>query len=727
MKPMSLLFVAALAVAQNPEWQLWTPGNTGTMGDYSFALLVDPTGRVWTHGYQPSWRQGGMAMFDGNRWHNWSNVDGRCPTYDIRSFKMDRAGNIWCGSIAGLLKFDGTNFIAYNSNTVPGFPCDTVSDVDIDGTGNIWFAMENFNGNNGGIGRFDGTNWTFWRRGQGHPFPAPWNPVRAIACAPNGDVWAGATSVGLARFRNGSWLYFDTLQYGVDDIVIDSSGVVWIAQTYLISYDNGTWRHHGSSGALPVLGLALRSAGGLWAGCPNGLFAVENNTWTEQGWPGGFCYLAAEAPDGSLWACGIGGVAHKVGSNWDGYNISRTGLNDYWVNGIGFDSQRRVWMCTGYGICTFDGQVWRNFNRYGGTMPWPFPTDIANAAVEGPDGKMWVATYAAGVVVWDGTNWVAQYIDGEVIKDVIRDSTGVIWAYEDFGTRGLYRIDNGVVRKFDYTNSPIASYVQGICADEGGYVWVATLGGLLRTNGTHWEIYDTLTAGMPGTGRCWAPARAPDGTLWLSVDLTDWEPRSGLARFDRRDTTWTLYDSTNSPVKAGGISAVDQNGVLWHAFFRGDIYPYRGALLRFDGLSWLRFDRENSPLPHEQIYDIAIDRNNNPWVSCASEGIAEIRWHLTGASEPGMPVAVRDAITASPNPFSGWTTICLAPDQTGTSDVRIVDAGGRLVRRLPVSATTQRTTWDGRDDAGRLLPAGIYLVRASCGHRQHGYKLVKSD
>ena len=31
------------------------------------------------------------------------------------------------------------------------------------------------------------------------------------------------------------------------------------------------------------------------------------------------------------------------------------------------------------------------------------------------------------------------------------------------------------------------------------------------------------------------------------------------------------------------MSAVTSTGVLWHGFFRGDVYPYRGALLRFDG------------------------------------------------------------------------------------------------------------------------------------------------
>ncbi len=703
--------LTAIAVAQSPEWKIWTPGNTGTMGDYSFGILVDSAGRVWAHGYQPNWRQGGMVMFDGIRWHNWSNVDSLCPGYNLRSFKQDRAGNIWCGSEAGLLKFDGMRFTVYNRSTVPGFPCDTVHDVDIDTAGNVWFAMENFNGNNGGIGRLSGSTWTFWKRGQGHPFPAPWNPVRAIACAPNGDVWAGASSVGLARYRGGAWTYFDTLQYQVDDIVVDSIGVVWIAQTYLISYDNGTWRNHGSSGSLPVLGLALRSAGGLWAGAPNGLFAVENNTWTNQNWPGGFCYLAAEAPDGSLWACGIGGVAQRVGGNWQLYNISRTGLNDYWNYGIDFDSRGNVWFCNGYGICTYDGEIWRNFNRYGGTMPWPWPTDIVNAAVEGPDGKMWIATYAEGVVVWDGTNWVAQYIEGEVIEDVVCDSTGVIWAYEDFSTRGLYRIENGNVRKFDYTNSPITSYVQGVCADAGGYVWVATLGELIRTDGTNWEIYNPRTARMPGTGRCWSPARAPDGTLWLSVALNENVTWTGLVRFNRRDTSWQRYDSTNSPLKAGGVSAVDRNGILWHGYFRGNVYPYRGALLRFDGSEWTVFNRDNSPLPHEQIYDIAIDWNNNPWVSCASEGVAEIRWNLVGSAEPETGSTVVTA-SAWPNPFRRQTFIRLAVTPARARSLAVFDAAGRLVRMWNVEIGASGIVWDGRDHKGRRVAPGAYFARS---------------
>jgi len=48
--------------------------------------------------------------------------------------------------------------------------------------------------------------------------------------------------------------------------------------------------------------------------------------------------------------------------------------------------------------------------------------------------------------------------------------------------------------------------------------------------------------------------------------------------------------------------------------------------------------------------------------------------------------------------------------------VRVYDASGRFVRRLSVpespEATSRRLVWDGRDDNGRVLAAGVYMIKA---------------
>lgn len=60
----------------------------------------------------------------------------------------------------------------------------------------------------------------------------------------------------------------------------------------------------------------------------------------------------------------------------------------------------------------------------------------------------------------------------------------------------------------------------------------------------------------------------------------------------------------------------------------------------------------------------------------------------------------------------------IAATGTGTIDVRISDASGKLVRRISIdaaSAGTQPFVWNGRDDNGVALPAGSYGIQATLG------------
>ncbi len=70
------------------------------------------------------------------------------------------------------------------------------------------------------------------------------------------------------------------------------------------------------------------------------------------------------------------------------------------------------------------------------------------------------------------------------------------------------------------------------------------------------------------------------------------------------------------------------------------------------------------------------------------------------------PAATRPSVGCSPNPFSTSTTIRLAARPHGrAATIGIYDVTGHLVRKLTVGYST---VWDGRDAAGRVVPAGIY-------------------
>ncbi|MBU1949094.1 MAG: T9SS type A sorting domain-containing protein, partial [Candidatus Eisenbacteria bacterium] len=75
----------------------------------------------------------------------------------------------------------------------------------------------------------------------------------------------------------------------------------------------------------------------------------------------------------------------------------------------------------------------------------------------------------------------------------------------------------------------------------------------------------------------------------------------------------------------------------------------------------------------------------------------------------------------APNPFYPRTQIRYESDgvMVGPIGMTIHDVTGRRVRDLGlVAATTgvHRVNWDGRDDGGRDLPSGIYLVRLETAH-----------
>lgn len=81
-----------------------------------------------------------------------------------------------------------------------------------------------------------------------------------------------------------------------------------------------------------------------------------------------------------------------------------------------------------------------------------------------------------------------------------------------------------------------------------------------------------------------------------------------------------------------------------------------------------------------------------------------------GESEPITTIATR----VSPNPSPGSCRVAYRLARAGAVVVQVHDISGRLVRRLlsgVYPAGDCSFVWDGRDDAGRELPGGVYLTR----------------
>ena len=91
---------------------------------------------------------------------------------------------------------------------------------------------------------------------------------------------------------------------------------------------------------------------------------------------------------------------------------------------------------------------------------------------------------------------------------------------------------------------------------------------------------------------------------------------------------------------------------------------------------------------------------------------------LGTAGAPGL-VPGRTALRmAFPNPFDQSMTIALSLAHAGPASVGVFDVAGRKVRTLldGVQAAGERVVaWDGRDDSGARLGAGVYMLRLEAG------------
>ncbi len=115
----------------------------------------------------------------------------------------------------------------------------------------------------------------------------------------------------------------------------------------------------------------------------------------------------------------------------------------------------------------------------------------------------------------------------------------------------------------------------------------------------------------------------------------------------------------------------------------------------------------NSDIPSDMVLALGQDLASGDMIVSTGAGLARLVLPSSDPLLPGASLAVSpSALTPG---FKGWVTIS---NTVPGSDVTVTDEEGRAVRTLRPSSDSLQ--WDGSDDKGRPLPAGIY--RLSSGH-----------
>ena len=252
--------------------------------------------------------------------------------------------------------------------------------------------------------------------------------------------------------------------------------------------------------------------------------------------------------------------------------------------------------------------------------------------------------------------------------------------------------------------------------DARGIFMLDTNGTLDRTSDDHRQHRGTIvnqdaTSYSPDEFYCFA--EDAEGQIWFGTNLGPFvinDPstfRASDFRFEQVKVSRTdgsgLADYLLSGIPILSI-AIDGGQRKWFGSAGSGAY-----LISADSQEeLLHFTTENSPLPSDNVYDIAIDGKTGRVFFATDKGLCS---YLSDATDPADEL-IDDDIYAFPNPvdpdYHGPITV---RGLTRDAEVKITSSTGQLVWQGVSNGGT--FTWNGCDRRGRRVSSGIYNVIAA--------------
>ena len=355
-----------------------------------------------------------------------------------------------------------------------------------------------------------------------------------------------------------------------------------------------------------------------------------------------------------------------------------------WAWDLDRDAQGRIWViASSDNVYRISGTTLTEYSGFGG-----LGVGVLDTFAAGGGDTVWMGGYSvvpgesnpALFLRFDGREW-RRFSGGDGLPDfswinpMAVDSTGTVWGYlhydqpdhlhwaEDGFYPSLVSYDGREWRGYGFEFQGLVSgHEVGMLVDPGGTLWVSTPYLLTHKTASRWMSYEYILLRGRTMGRSMAAERA--GRIWIQGD----GPWIGV--FESGQFYGTPIGSN------------------------GDVFA--------------------SPVfqaPQKLYYDGEV-----LWI--ASQRLA--RWRLPQQStsvvdesgpESSGPSRLFDSY---PNPFNASTTLGFELDRRQPVSLRVHNLTGQRVKTLAEGVHPEgffAVSWDGRDDRGREVASGVYLVR----------------
>ena len=300
----------------------------------------------------------------------------------------------------------------------------------------------------------------------------------------------------------------------------------------------------------------------------------------------------------------------------------------------------------------------------------------AHDAQRGTDIRFWDHDYASGnsytgIITPDSTVY-PDWIYGPEANDIQPDGYWTIFVQAPAFRDSLYARHDVIICKNDHATGDIADDAQ-LAAYQSYYLAIRD------TLDAHPEKLFVLMSGPPRLPENTTPAMADRARAFY-----DWLQSPAYMNGHPNIVFFDLFDLLAKP----NDPADPERNTMRPEYRRpyGDDHPNEYANVSIGPI----------------FADFLIRLVDPAWISqiTAAPGAVPSPLHL-GANRP--------------NPFNPRTVIPFSLDRPGVVSLGVYDLAGRLVRQLvPPTlhpAGAYRTAWDGRDDAGHLMPSGTYVYR----------------
>ena len=522
----------------------------------------------------------------------WSIEQG-LPQITVTALAQDADGYLWVGTQAGLARFDGARFTAFEPGSLPELPGMLVQALHVDSQGRLW------------IGTYKGmavyADHRFASVPAADPALYPALDVQAIAETLDGRVLAatqagvfeadggvlrplpgleGAASALLVRgedlvvgVRGGIHVVgadarrFLPLPGGAGSVVTEllaAQGTLWVGTSSgLWMRGDGSWQPadgHPSLRRSPVEVLYQDRDGNLWVGLADGMARLRQRQLHEFVPDGAIGahrapISALEDREGNLWLGSRWDGLARLWNGWTRRYAGAEGLHEPIVWSVARGPDGRLWVGTNDGLAVFDGT---RFERMvaGDALPHPHAYTLL-----AEDGVVWIGT-RRGLVQLVGDRLVQPAaftaLAGIQVNGIVRDRAGTLWLAT---LQGLFRYRDGELRRFGEADGLADRRVRLVFETREQRLLVGTQSGLHRFEGER-LVPVGADAGLPPGLDVTALQQLADGRLALGT-LSE-----QLFVYD--GTRWRSYGADQGmPTNAPFFIGEDAHGFLWVAGIRG--------------------------------------------------------------------------------------------------------------------------------------------------------------